>query len=143
MKRGPFEHQRHRSPRQLTSDYGECLYFNQGLEFAIQRMEMGRFMIAEVHSNHNPKEPSYLGHLFLILPSPAYAPSETRMGGAPTGRLLGWQHHHRAVEEDRHGWQRSILRVGSLDPKVLRLPELTYDSFLTSQKKTLLDSLKA
>src|SRR5216684_3174680 len=73
MKRCPLEHQCQRSPRQLTSEYGEGLYFNEGLEFAILCMEMGRFVIAEVHSNHNPKESSYLGHSFLILPSPAYA----------------------------------------------------------------------
>jgi hypothetical protein len=81
---GPFEHQCQRSPRQLTSEYGEGLYFNEGLEFAILCMEMGRFVIAEVHSNHNPKESSYLGHSFLILPSPAYAPSDTRIGRGVT-----------------------------------------------------------
>jgi hypothetical protein len=76
MKRSPLEHQRHRSPRQLTSEYRECIYFHEGFEFAVLCMKMGRFVIPEVHANHNPKESSYLRHSFLILPFPGYAPSE-------------------------------------------------------------------
>ena len=71
MKRGPFEDEGQGSPRQVTPEYGERLYFNEGLEFAILGVEMGRFVVIEVHPNHNPKESSHLGHSFLILPAPA------------------------------------------------------------------------
>ena len=46
------------------------IYFDEGFLFAIHCMRMGRFVIVEVHSNHDPKESTHLGHSFSILPSP-------------------------------------------------------------------------
>ena len=48
---------------------GERLYLNEGLVFAIFGMEMRGAVVAEVHSNHNPKESRHLGHsLFDLTP---------------------------------------------------------------------------
>jgi len=48
---------------------GKRLYLNEGLVFAIFGMEMCGTVVAEVHSNHNPKESSYLRHfLFPFYP---------------------------------------------------------------------------
>ena len=64
MKSCPFEYQRHGSPREISPERRERLYLNEGLIFAIFGMEMCRTVITEVHSDHNPKETSYLGHFF-------------------------------------------------------------------------------
>lgn len=65
MKRRPFEHQRHGSPREIASEDGERLYLNEGLVFAIFGVKMCRTVVCKVHSDHNPKESSHLGHFFF------------------------------------------------------------------------------
>jgi hypothetical protein len=65
MKGCPFEHQRHGSPREFSSEDGERFDLNEGLVFAIFGVEMCRAVISKVHSNHDPKESSYLMHFFF------------------------------------------------------------------------------
>src|ERR1039457_6000246 len=65
MKSCPFEYQRRGSPRQISPEDRERLYLNEGFVFAIFGMEMCRTVVVEVHSNHNPKESSYLRHFFF------------------------------------------------------------------------------
>ena len=62
MKGGPLEYQRHGSPRQVAPEDGKRLDFNEGLVFAIFSMEMCGAVVPKIHSNHNSKESSYLGH---------------------------------------------------------------------------------
>src|ERR1035437_10695940 len=60
MKGCPLEYQRHGSPREVAPEDGKRLYLNEGLVFAIFGMEMCGTVVSKVHSNHNPKESSYV-----------------------------------------------------------------------------------
>ncbi len=62
MKRCPFEHQRHGSPREFSPDDGERLYLHESLVFAVLGVEMRGTVISEIHSNDNSKESRYFGH---------------------------------------------------------------------------------
>src|ERR1035437_3958505 len=65
MKGCPLKYQRHGPPREVSPEDGKRLYLNEGLVFAIFGMEMCGTVVSKVHSNHNPKESSYLRH-FLV-----------------------------------------------------------------------------
>ena len=65
MKGCPFEYQRHGSPRELSPENGERVNLNESLVFAVFGVEMCRGVVSKVHSNHNPKESSYLRHFFF------------------------------------------------------------------------------
>jgi len=65
MKGGPFEHERHRSPGEMTSQNAERLDFDQSLVVAILGMKMGRVMIVEVHPNHNSEKSRQLRHYYI------------------------------------------------------------------------------
>jgi hypothetical protein len=58
----PFQDQRHCASRQFSPDDLECLDGDQGLEFSIQRVKMGRSAVGEVHLDEDSVKPAYGGH---------------------------------------------------------------------------------
>jgi hypothetical protein len=47
MKGGPFEYQRHGSPREISPEDGERLYLDEGLVSAIFGMKMRRSVVVK------------------------------------------------------------------------------------------------
>ena len=101
MKGCPFEYQRHGPPREVSPQDGERLYLNEGLIFAIFGMGMRGAVVAEVHSNHNPKESRHLGHSFFDL-TPFTLRSERQ--GPAAARVFGDQGAGIGVSQDQSGY---------------------------------------
>src|ERR1035437_3546337 len=85
MKGCPLEYQRHGSSREVAPEDGKRLYLSEGLVFAIFGMEMCGTVVSKVHSNHNPKESSYLRHFLFPFYLSAPAASEAASFGWCSG----------------------------------------------------------
>lgn len=58
----PFEHKGQCSTRELASVNTQCVNLNQRLEFSVRGVKMGRLMIVEEHSDHDPKKTADFRH---------------------------------------------------------------------------------
>ena len=70
MKGGPFEYQRHGSPRKISPEHGERLYLDEGLVFAIFGMKMRGAWSLQYIRTTIPKTELPQAFPSSILPSP-------------------------------------------------------------------------
>ena len=73
MKRCPFQNHGYRTIRKLPLKNHDRIDSHLRLSSPIDRLEMRRFMIVEIHTNHDAKEPTDFWHV-PILPHSFPAP---------------------------------------------------------------------